>query len=266
MNLLTAWRDFRVDSPPFLLDEDKPLLLPSADKLIARFDSWQKFTEDSNFGRSSDTKLHDRLLPIPFIGDVKNAKVVLLLLNPGLEPADYFGEFEVRGFRERLERNLRQEFREAEYPFFYLDPDISWHSGYRYWNGKFRGLINELASRDSTCAETRLRFSQVVACIEMVPYQSAKYGLPEPVRRKLRSVELAHDYVNDVLRPRSEAGEVLIVVMRHSKEWGLSKVKNVVVYEGAARRAAHLTPNSEGGKRILKFLREHGWPNQTSAL
>ena len=256
MSLLTAWHGLQFDSPPFLLDEDKTLLsVPSAAKLVASYRSWQEFTEDKNFGRSGDRRLHLGLLPVPFIGDMEKAKVVLLLLNPGLDPADYFGELEVPDFRSRLVDNLRQDFNRREYPFLYLDPSIAWHSGYRYWHGKFQGIIAELAKRwGVTYAEGRLRFSKKVACVELFPYQSVRCSLPERIRRELPSAKLARDYVRDVLKPRSVVGEVLLIVMRQTEEWNLSESEYVVIYKGAETRAAHLTPASRGGRRIVEFL------------
>jgi hypothetical protein len=93
-----------------------------------------------------------------------------------------------------------------------------------------------------------------MACVELIPYHSVKYDLPERIRRKLRSAELACDFVHGVLRPRSDAGEVLIVVTRQSLAWGLAESKHVITYSGSETRAAHLTPTSRGGRRIVEFV------------
>ncbi len=47
---------------------------------------------DPNFG-GSRKRLHLSLIPQPFCGNVYSARVVILALNPGLNPLDYFGEY-----------------------------------------------------------------------------------------------------------------------------------------------------------------------------
>lgn len=63
-------------------------------------------------------------------------------------------------------------------------------------------------------------------------------------------------YVEEGLGPHAEAGEALMVVTRHSAKWGLPESSHVIRYMGSEKRAAHLTPNSRGGKRIAAFARE----------
>ncbi len=255
--LLDAWRKWNCGSHPFVLAGDEYLLVgPKSRALVAPpYSSWDALTQDSDFGRSGDRRLHLDLVPVPFTGDVERAKVVLLLLNPGLEPGDYFGEFEVPGFRARLVDNLHQDFSKTEYPFVYLDPAFAWHPGYRWWHGKFQGVIAALAKQwHASYADARCHFAKIMACIELVPYHSVSYGLPEKICKQLPSVRLARDYVRDVLRSRSESGDVLIVVTRKSSMWELDKSNNVIIYNGSETRAAHLTPKSRGGAGIVPFF------------
>lgn len=254
--LLKAWRDWECGSPPFLLSEDEKVLNPHSPRARSVvYSSWDCFAKDRDFGKSGDKRFHLDLIPVPFTGDLCRAKVVILLLNPGLDPADYYGEFQVPGFRDRIIKNLKQDFRNTEYPFLYLDPAFSWHSGYRWWHGKFQRIIVEISkSRNISYAEARCYLSKVLASVELVPYHSFTYGLSKSRRQQLRSANLACDYVNDVLVPRSKAGDVLVVVTRQGGTWGLVESKHVVIYSGAKTRASHLTPTSDGGKRILEFF------------
>ncbi len=263
MDLLEVWNGWIPTDYPFLFPGDDALL---DKKWSAPFTSWESFYGDESFGARGDTRFHLSLVPVPFTGDLRTAKVVLLLLNPGLEADDYYGEFKVPGFRQRLIDNLRQDFSKTDYPFVYLDPSISWHSGYHWWHGKFQGLISSL-SKDwgVTYADARRRFAKLVACVELVPYHSVTYGLPGKIRRALRSVVLARDHVQSVLRPRCETGEALIVVTRQTSAWGLSESLNTVMYSASEARAAYLTPSSRGGGRILEFLREFGPRSDRSA-
>lgn len=249
--LLKAWRDFECGSPPFLLAGDEVLLPSSGSRTSAFYSSWESFAGDSRFGEQGSERFHLDLIPVSFAGDLCHAKVVILLLNPGLDPADYFGEFKVPGFRDRVVNNLRQDFRNTEYPFLYLDPAFSWHSGYRWWHGKFQRIIAEISkSRNISYAEARRYLSKVLASVELVPYHSFTYGLSDARRRQLRSANLACDYVKNILRPRSEAGDVLIVVTRQSRTWDLVASTNIVIYSGPETRASHLPQKAKAVKRF----------------
>jgi len=253
MDLLKAWHGWEFRDPPYLLKGDEAL--PRERSIL--HPSWESFIGQPTFGTLGDTRFHLGLLPLPFAGDLKRARVVVLLLNPGLEPADYFAEWRVPGFRNQLIRNLRQDFSQTQYPFVYLDPSISWHSGYRWWHGKFQGVIDALARKwESSFADARHHFSKILACIELVPYHSVSYALSDRVCEQLQSVRLARKYVHDFLRPRAEAGQVLIVVTRRCDKWELEESSHVIKYSGSETRAAHLGPDSRGGKRIVEFARD----------
>lgn len=248
-------------SPPYLLKGDETLLKQRNSPLTVTRSSWDSFIADKDFGATGDTRFHLGLIPVPFAGNLRNAKIFVLLLNPGLEPNDYFGELRVPGCRERLIRNLRQEFIGVEYPFLYLDPSFSWHSGYRWWHGKFQKIIQELSEqRQTSYAQARRYLSKLLASVELVPYHSFSYKLSPAVQRQLHSQELACSFVKNVLQPRARAGEILMVITRKATVWDLASSKYIVVYKGSQTRAAHLTPQSKGGKRILEFLTQISSP------
>lgn len=70
---------------------------------VASNSTWEEYVEAVESGKC-DNKLHLGLMPIPFLGNVANARVILLLQNPGLAACDYFAEFKVEGFAARLEQ------------------------------------------------------------------------------------------------------------------------------------------------------------------
>jgi hypothetical protein len=61
-----------------------------------------------DFGRFQH-KMHFGLTPEPYVGDIRNAKVFILLLNPGFSVLDYYGE-ENEELRISLKNNLYQTF------------------------------------------------------------------------------------------------------------------------------------------------------------
>ena len=199
--------------------------------------------------------MHLGLYPMPFVGNLECAKVVVLLLNPGLAPTDYFGEYEVPGYRDRLVANLNQRGFDRPYPFFFLDPSLAWHSGYDWWHSKLHGVISELSRRwVVTYALARARVASEIAALELIPYHSEVFTLPISLRDRLQSVQVARAYTQDVLVPKAARGDVTLVVTRHVRTWGVKPGSNVVIYEGTETRGARISPGSRGGDQIIAAL------------
>jgi hypothetical protein len=180
------------------------------------------------------------------------------MLNPGLGPWDYYGEHEVPDYCQALLANLRQELRARPYPFLFLDPQFGWHGGYTWWYGKFAGIIEALAQRwDSSIADAPRALSNEIASVELFPYHSASFRDADGwlrVRRRLQSVALAHAFVNETVLPRVSRGDAIVIVARRVRDWALSPAPGIILYTSSQARAAHITPNSSGGKAVLDLF------------
>lgn len=195
---------------------------------------------------------------MPFVGDLSNSCIVLLLLNPGLSATDYFAEMNVPGFRDRLLANLRQDFRAQEYPFFPLDPQLAWHSGNRYWERKLGGVVAELAKAwKQENNEVRRHIAKRISAVELLPYHSGSFGLSRKARDTMTSMNLAKDYVKNILKPRADAGNCLIVAMRSVESWGLqADEEHIIRFTGGQARGAYLRVReaSSAGSRVVEML------------
>jgi len=248
--LLSAWKDFRPTQAPYLLTGDEGLLAET--HLYYRFDGWDGFIADREFGAPGNTGLHLDLLPVPFVGNLKTASVFLLMLNPGFSPRDYFAEYTVPKFRSSLLDNLRQV---RGCSFMYLDPQFSWHGGYDYWHTKLRQIIVAFAQTSGiSYGRARRVFQSRIAALELVPYHSVNFAIPSRIFKSLHSVQLARSFVREELLRRARSGDCLVIVTRSVKHWQLPKHRNVVAYTTGEARSAHLSPDSRGGSAILKFL------------
>lgn len=213
---------------------------------------WEEANKQDDFCRPGDRRLHLGLLPMPFVGDLRRATTYLLLLNPGLSPTDYYGEYEVPAYRDALVRNLKQDH-VASAPFLFLDPQFAWHSGFQWWHRKLAGVITHLSEVWKVpFAEARRRVASKTAAIEMVPYHSSAFKDVGRWVRDLPSARAARAFVHETVLPRVRAGQATVIVTRQAKQWGIAEEPGVVVYSGADAQGAHLTPQSRGGRAIIE--------------
>lgn len=256
MDLLKSWAAWAPTSTPYVLDADRTILLSDQSlRSTVVTNSWKDAIERHDFCAEDDPRLHLGVLPEPFTGNLGTASIFILLLNPGLGPTDYYGEYEVPAFREARLRNLRQEFTRDRLAFCMLDPQFAWHGGFQWWHGKLRAVIGELSKRHGvTFAAARHGLAKELASIELFPYHSATFNRRGKWLRDLRSVQLAREFVRDVVLPRVARREAIVIATRKVTEWGLPEAPGVIRYEAKHARGAHITPNSAGGAAILKHF------------
>ncbi len=103
------------------------------------------------------------VLPEPYIGRVKSP-IVLLKLNPGFTPNDILFTNDPVA-RELWQANLLHQ--DMEYPFYALNPEISWAENFGWWKKKIH-FLTDIIPRNVV--------AEHVVCIEFLPYHS--YGKP----------------------------------------------------------------------------------------
>ncbi len=249
------WRRCSLVAPPFAHPDDLPFLRQNGERFIDRESAnFESFIGGSRFGDFDDHRLHLSLLPVPYVGNLHDADIVILLLNPGFSYADYWAEYKVSAFRKRSEETLLQSLDGVEFPFFGLDPQFCFHGGFLWWEKKLRDVITAVAKKKPrrTYLEALRELSRRLACVELVPYHSSSFRAHALIG-ELPSVKMAQRFVRESLVPEARAGRRTLIVTRQARAWGLPKGgKNVITYAGGHTRGASLSPNSDGGKAILK--------------
>jgi hypothetical protein len=257
-SLVSFWRECDLNKPPFLHPYDRVEILKRDPSIIH-----QTPLDFGGFARKpgfSDQNLHLNLIPQPYGGDLKNAEVFILLINPGLGFTDYWGEEAVSGFRDRLKNNLHQNFiANQEFRFPWLDPTLCWHGGFVWWEKKLRDVIRIIAEKrfDNNYYHALSAVSTKIASIELVPYHSFSFGAHSLIKH-LRSVELVKQFVKGHLAVKAQDGAATLIVTRQVETWGLQHDnKNIFCYSPGQSRTASLTANSDGGKAILRRFDIH---------
>jgi len=240
---------------------DQPAIKALPPAKIAPHRTWSEYVRASDFG-GDDKQLQLQLLPIPFLGNVADAKVIVLLQNPGLAPGDYYAELEHKDFRSRLEANLNGNLNQHDYPFLFLDPDLAWHAGFTWWHRKLQPVIAAVAEklqssgRPTTLRTGRQAVARHLAAIELLPYHSKTGVLNEGQLSRFASVKWAKDHVHDLLR----SGEVDVIAMRQVRLWDPQNEfdgnPRWCAYESGQSMAATLKPGhgNDGGNRIVQAV------------
>lgn len=137
--------------------------------------------------------LHPRLRPVPYVGNVRTATLILAMLNPTVGCEDYQDD-ERSDFHELLRANLRQENAPE---CFAVDKTslASAPSWSRYYCSVFNRTVQETA-KSVQCKEKDVwaELKRCLAILELVPYYSKNGSmlLPKPNwYEKLPSVQHA---------------------------------------------------------------------------
>lgn len=257
MDLIEFWGSFEAKSSPYYHPLDKDIILRNYKNHFK--ESSQEFNEyllSDAFGSFGDNRMELSLLPVPFAGDLNNAKIIILLLNPGLNYGDYHSESNFPNYKKRVLKNLKQDFSDTDFPFLWLDPNYAWHCGFRWWEEKLRKVIKIIAEkRFKNSYYNSLKYvSQNIANIELIPYHSVNFKSSSLIN-KLPSAIAAKAYVKNYIQNEARLGNKTVIITRKSKDWDISnKTPNVEIYKGGQTRGASLGPDTPGGIAILKAL------------
>lgn len=247
MGLTQFWSSFEPGEAPHIHPEDREHLLGIRDGHVL-FDNFEAYTRSPHFGAAATKAFHLSLLPQPFFGDLARAEVFVLLLNPGLSHSDHWAERHSKVYRQRLLASIRQDFTETEFPFLWLDPELCWTPGYRWWTSRLSGTLRRIADRhhggDHLAATCSL--SQRLAAVELVPYHSRAFAWRSTFER-LPSTTEARRFVSKLV----EEGSKTVIVSRAVKRWGVRPRPPLVVDAGGGR-TAWFGPESAAGRAILK--------------
>lgn len=246
--LVKFWSKCSLSHAPFVHPDDIDLLAKSAHDAfrLAKLD-YQGLVRSDDFGRFSEKRFHFSLYPVPYLGRLATADVLILALNPGCRPRDYYLEHTLPEFRDRLGLNLRQELDGIEFPFMGLDPAYSW--AYTYWAKRLRHVVSEIARRRGWTHLAALEdLSRRIAVLQLVPYHSYFFGGGRSLDG-LPSTAEARKFA----RSAAERGKTVIIT-RAVELWEPRELlhgDHVVRYDKAQARSASLGRESKGGKAIL---------------
>lgn len=173
-----------------------------------------------------DRRIVASLIPKPFFGRLEGSRIVIVLANPGFKPGD-LSEVDDKSFSEAAWRNLRQTIPQGEFPFFFLNPEFSWHPGFRWWTRVLEGLIRDLAPRHGSELGAMRFLADRIVCVESFPYHSESF--PGVWTLKLPSSRKAKALVDHLVVERDR-----LVHMIRPREWTRSLASDGTLLVGSA--------------------------------
>lgn len=286
-NLIKFWNDFS-DLKLKQSFDDKEYIHPKDKKIIDKLNKIECKNIDLYLNNSNnyainpkyDSYIHSKLLPSPYCGDLRNAKVFILFLNPGFEESNYIDENNndvIEAVKGTVAQNFENKIFDS-YKQFSFNPLFSNTDGAHWIRKKFDGIIKKFSQdTDKDYIEARKIFANNIAMLELFPYHSRTFNLNKETLNKLDSCKLMKKYV-DSLKLRAENNEILLICLRSASRWGLSAPdkdefksvaakkdtefeqwvrnnKNLIVYPPSYSRSASLSPASVGGRAIVHFLK-----------
>ena len=206
-----------VKEPPFVLQDDKPIL----DKYIHLL--------------KGTAQLRFETIPMPYIGNAVTAKVLLLALNPGFREIDIDIQ---NSNKDGYDADMNNLTFLNQPPFYFINKIYDFTGGYLWWFKRLRLLI-EFCGVEAVASS--------VACVQFFPYHSVEYGsIPEV----LPSQAFSFDLVRNAIKEKK-----LIVFMRSKRIWfkHIPELINYPFLELISPRSPFITPKnlSEKGFELI---------------
>ena len=158
----------------------------------------------------SDTyKIRTSIFPAPFMGDVHNASVFILMLNPGYDPKEAKNGY-YKAYEDWWLQQIQHILPKPKLPLFCLDDDYLQKSP--YWANKLKPL---------TAVAGKEAVSRQVAKVQFFPYHSQKY---KPLFKRLLKEEGFDSYLpsqeyNFSLVRKAMDRKALILIPRSRRYW-----------------------------------------------
>jgi|GEM_PF-5969840 len=212
-NLLHHWQNEKdwETSDGYIHREDRNIFLKHKKcKFIEKSikaKNWNEYISGNNWGREGN-RVHVDLLPIPYAGNLKTAKIVFGLYNPGANQLDYRDE-ERQDFKAAIRSSIQQSFSRNDVAFYNLDPTFADTSAFQWWEKRLGKLALSLKG-SYKYRDLLLVLAKNIAVIELIPYRST-----ESIDAKLlkaKSSQLAIDAITGYFFPKAQREECLVVL------------------------------------------------------
>ena len=160
-----------------------------------------KVVRSYNHKAKSDRKLYvNNFSPIPWVGNLLKAKVIIVMLNPGMSKlSKQINDEKLE--RPFLMRNLSQKNNPG---LFYLNPKLRETGGGIYWRRRFNSFV-QMSFDD--LEDGYAHIAHHVCIVQLIAYHSQKD--PSSIRSKLPSARIMRDWILNEIKLKQR--KVLVI-------------------------------------------------------
>ena len=207
----------------------------------------EKFVND----KGNKNKILTNLRAGPFFGDITNAKIYILMGNPGFHTGDFMDEIEDENNIDLLNANLKLELK----TFGCLHDKAIKTGGYRYWsnNGRIPKISKILTSINKQSSIKNYQLVKDSICIvESIAYHSC--NKPNDELYNLPSSKLTKRLVNNYIQERVNNDKAMCFVWRSAAFWNMNFHKNLLIRDPKQAQLAFFKNNE--AEAMAKFLND----------
>ena len=170
-------------------------------------------------------KLRLNVYPQHFVGDIDNAEIIILSLNPGYSTEYYDAYKNGTNYEQIIKENL-----EMKQPFFHAF-ELANESDLGYWGNKMKCWVEDYDEKDNkTIIESLKKITENIALAEFFPYHSISYndmydklgkGTSPNSNRKIKDYLPTQKFLFEKIKKRIDDKDdrVIIILTRSFAKW-----------------------------------------------
>ena len=175
-------------------------------------------------------KLRLNVYPQHFVGDIDNAKIIILSLNPGYSTEYYDAYKNITNKNGTNYEQIIKENLEMKQPFFHAF-ELANESDLGYWGNKMKCWVEAYDKKDNEeLIESLKKITEDIALAEFFPYHSISYngmydklgkGTSPNSNRKIKDYLPTQKFLFEKIKKRidDKNDEVIIILTRSFAKW-----------------------------------------------
>lgn len=188
-------------------------------KIIVASDDWKYF--EKLLSTSEKLKhLQLGIYPQHFVGDLENAEIMILSLNPGYKPEYGRAYKNKQGYEDIIKKNL--EMKNSRFHAL----DLATENELGYWGKRLKFLVDDTNSKRNKkdTLDSLKIIAQNIALAEFFPYHSESYDDwfdKIPTKAKIDNEEYlpSQKFLFTEIKKRIEKKDVIIILARSFRKW-----------------------------------------------
>ncbi|EEY80295.1 hypothetical protein K1J07_04935 [Streptococcus gordonii] len=181
--------------------------------------------EETKKAAKEKYKLRLNVYPQHFVGDIDNARIIILSLNPGYRTEYYDAYKNKTEYEQTIKENL-----EMENPFFHAF-ELANDSDLGYWGNKMKCWVEGYDKKDNEeIIESLKKITEKIALAEFFPYHSISYngmydklgkGTSPNSNRKIKHYLPTQKFLFEKIKKRiaDKNDKVIIILTRSFAKW-----------------------------------------------